>query len=72
MSGEFLAFSLLPSINQENQGSLAVVVNWMFTLVSVDLRASLFIDHCHVILFFVCQIFAVGLDHEIILITKFS
>ena len=37
---------------QESQGSLAVVVDLTFTMGSVDLCASLFIDHCCVILFF--------------------
>ena len=35
-------------------------------------RASLFTDHRHVILFFACLIFAVGLDREIISTAKFS
>ena len=38
----------------------------------MDLHASLFTDHRRVILFFVCLIFAVGLDREIILTVKFS
>ena len=38
----------------ESQGSLTVVVDWTFTLWSVDLRASLFIDRCHVSLIFAC------------------
>ena len=41
MPGEFLAFTRY----QENQGSLAVVVDQTFTSGGVDLRASLFIDH---------------------------
>ena len=39
---------------------------------SVDMHASLFTDHRCIILFFVCLIFAVGLDREIILTAKFS
>jgi len=38
----------------------------------MELCASLFTDHRHVILFFACLIFAVGLDREIILTAKFS
>jgi len=34
--------------------SLTVVIDQTFTSGSVDLHASLFVDHCHVILFFVC------------------
>ena len=56
----------------ESQGWLAVVIDWTFTSGSVDLRASLFTDHCRVILFFVCLIFAVGLDRKIVLTAKFS
>ena len=41
-----------------------VVVDRTFTSGSVDLRASLFIDHCRVILFFACLIFAVDLDYR--------
>ena len=51
----------------EEPGIAAVVVDWTFTVGSVDLRASLFTDHRRVILFFV-----VGLDREIILTAKFS
>ena len=57
---------------QESQGLLAVVVVRTFTSGSVDLWASLFTDHRCVILFFVCLIFAIGLDCEIILTVKFS
>ena len=57
---------------QESQGSLTVVVDRTITSWSVDLRASLFTDHCHVILFFGYLIFAVDLDREIILTAKFS
>ena len=39
---------------QESQGSMAVFVDLTFTLGSMDLRTSLFIDHCCVILFFTC------------------
>ena len=39
---------------------------------SVDMRTSLFTDHCRIILFFACLIFAVGLNREIILTAKFS
>ena len=35
-------------------------------------RASLFTDHCRVILFFACYIFAVGPDHEIFPIYSMS
>jgi len=45
-------------------GIAPVVVDWTFTSGSVDLRASLFIDHRRVILFFVCLIFAVDLDNR--------
>ena len=44
-----------------------VVVDQTFTLGSVDLCASLFIDHHRIILFFACLIFAVDLDREITL-----
>ena len=57
---------------QESQGSLTVVINRTFNSGSVDLRTSLFTDHRRVILFFVCLIFAFGLDCEIILTVKFS
>ena len=47
-------------------GITAVVVYRTFTPGSVDLCTSLFTDHRHVILFFACLIFVVGLDREIV------
>ena len=49
-----------------------VVVHRTFTPWSVNLCASIFTDHRHVILFVACLIFTVGLNCEIILTAKFS
>ena len=59
---------------QESQVSPAVVIDQTFISGVVGLRtcARLFIDHHHVTFFyFACEIFTVGLDHEIILTAKF-
>ena len=58
-----MAFSLLPGIRKPGIARCSRLRT--FTLGSVDLCASLFTDHCRVILFFACLIFAVGLDREI-------
>ena len=39
---------------QESQGSLGVVIDWIFSLGGVDLCASLLINHRHVSLFLEC------------------
>ena len=59
---------------RESQVSLAIVVDQTFTsgVVGLHTCAHLFIDHrCVTFFFFVCEIFPVGLDHEIVLTVKF-
>jgi len=64
---------MLPDIGRARYHWLNIVVDQTFTSVGVELRAHLFIDHHHVmVFFFVCSIFVVGLDSEIILTAKFS
>ena len=38
----------------------------------VNVHASLFIDHCHGYVLFICKIFVIGLNRKIILTVKFS
>ena len=68
--GEFLL--VLPGIGRARYCWLCIVVVLIFTSGGVDLRAYLSIDHHCASFFFVCLIFAVGHDREIILTAKFS
>ena len=45
-------FSMLPGIGRARYRWLNIVVDQTFTSVGVELRAHLFIDHHHVMLFF--------------------